>query len=397
MRLKLIGFLKHHPKLLNFGYGIFRAFLNFLGIFIRKKKKIVFVSYGGRKLDDSPYTVYKEICSRKEFDGYDIVWAFVDPDQHELERGRKVKVDTPRFFYELLSAKIWVSNTGIDRDIGISKRKVISVETWHGCPIKKICGEEHTNSTQNKSLQKGKKDARTIRCAQSMHDLKIFARVFHAEESAFLLSDLPRNDELVVGKPKDELLSIKESLGIPVDKKVILYMPTYREYNVDKDYNTYIAPPINMSEWKSRLGSDYVLLMRAHYAVNVALNIQNDGFVVDVSSFPKINDLYLIADILISDYSSAYMDYAILERPMLCFAYDYEEYSEKRGLYLKLEEVLPCEVDRDEASLLNRIENMDYDEYSLRTKAFKEIYAPFAGKASAAVVDAIVKKINFKA
>lgn len=393
MRLKIIGFLKCHPRILNFFYAVFGVALNFLGLFVRKKKKIVFASYGGRKLDDSPYVLYKEICGRKEFDDYELIWAFVDPDAHELKRGRKVKIDTPAFFMALLSAKIWISNTGIDRDVGISKKRVISIETWHGCPLKKICGEEHTTSMQNDKLHKGKKDASTIRCAQSEHDLEIFARVFNAEKEAFLLSDLPRNDELVGKKTVEEINAIKAKLNIPTEKKVILYMPTYREYLVDESYNNYIKPPMTLTKWAEALSDEYVLLFRAHYAVNKALDLKNDGFVFDVSSYPRINELYIVSDILISDYSSAYMDYAILERPMLCFAYDLEEYEEKRGLYLKLDEALPCEICDNEDALISQIVDLNYEEASAKTRIFKERFAPFAGNASKTVVEEIVKRL----
>ena len=80
-------------------------------------------------------------------------------DTIDIPRGRKVKIDTLRFFYELLSSKIWISNTGLDRNIGLSKKKVISIETWRGCPFKKICSEENENSTQNIALNKKQKDA----------------------------------------------------------------------------------------------------------------------------------------------------------------------------------------------------------------------------------------------
>ena len=392
MRKKLIGFLKCHPKILDFCYGVMGIMMKILGLFVRKRDKIVFTSYGGRKFDDSPYVLYKELCNRQEFDDFDMIWAFVDPDKVDIPRGRKIKIDTPRFFYELLSARIWISNTGIDRDIGLSKKNVISVETWHGCPLKKICGEENENSTQNKRLSK-KTDHSTIRCAQSQYDLEIFSRVFNADKETFILSDLPRNDELC-GVTEEQVQALKEKIGIPKDKKVLLYMPTYREYCIDKNYNTYLAPPMDLEKWKARLQDEYVLLIRAHYAVNNALNIKNDGFVYDVSSYPLINELYIVSDILISDYSSAYVDFSVLKRPMLCFAYDYDVYNEKRGLYLNLYDVLPCAIDATEDALLERIESLDYEEYSKRADEFRMVYAPYAGKATETIVDALAERIK---
>ncbi|MGI6439065.1 MAG: CDP-glycerol glycerophosphotransferase family protein [Sphaerochaetaceae bacterium] len=223
-------------------------------------------------------------------------------------------------------------------------RRVV-VNTWHGTPLKKI-GEMSTLE-QWQPKKKGKVDAVTIRCAQSEYDREIFQRIFNASKESFILCDLPRNDELF-NYSKKEIRDIRSHLNIPVGKKIILYTPTYREYLMTSSYVLYIKPPITLSKWKEQLGNQYVLLIRAHYAVTEALDIKEDEFIKNVSNYPSLNGLYVIADLMISDYSSTYFDYSILDRPMYCFAYDYEEYNEKRGLYLKLEDVLPCNINYNE-------------------------------------------------
>jgi CDP-glycerol glycerophosphotransferase len=162
---------------------------------------------------------------------------------------------------------------------------------------------------------------------------------------------------------------------------------------INEKRETFLAPPISLDKWEKALGGEYVLLIRAHYAVSAALNIQESAFVRDVSDYPQLNDLYAIADVMISDYSSAFFDFAILDRPMLCFAYDLEEYEEKRGLYLDLAETLPCPIDRDEDMLIDHILHMDRQDYIERTKVFHRRFAPYAGHASAAVVNEIEKRL----
>lgn len=392
MREKIILFVRRHPVILNCIYDVLRCFFNFISLFIPKTDTILFSSYGGRKLDDSPYELYKEIIRRKEFDKHEIVWAFVNPDQFEIPRGIKVKIDTPAFFKTLLKARIWISNTGIDRDIGISKRGHISVETWHGCPLKKICGEENTGSVSNNKLLKRKQDTTTIRCAQGEYDLEIYSRVFNSSRETFLMCDLPRNDILAKGISEEEQIQIKKNIGIIDNRKVVLYMPTFREYSLDKNNNICMAPPLNMEYWKEKLSEEYVLLIRAHYAVTKVMKIVNDGFTYDVSDYPSVNDLYFISDILISDYSSSYIDYSILQRPMLCYAYDLEEYTEKRGLYIDLAKELPCPIDKDESALIEHLENMDYMEYSEKSRLFHEKYSSHAGNATNAVINEIISR-----
>ncbi len=395
MRERLILFLKQNPAVLNLFWKTARAFLEFIGLFVPVRgKTILFCSFGGRKFDDSPKAIYDEIIQRPEFNDWDLIWAFVEPDKVEMPRGRKIRIDTILFFYALLYSKVWISNSGMDRDIFIRRERTIKVETWHGTPLKKIGGEENQGSMLAKTLKKtGLLDVSTIRCAQSEFDREIFARIWHADPNAILLSDLPRNDALLRYTELD-LESIKSALDIRRGAKVILYTPTYREYLVNEEKDFFIAPPINFKKWEERLDGEYVLLVRAHYAVSAAMNIQENSFVKDVSSYPVLNDLYAISDMMISDYSSTYFDYAILDRPMFCFAYDREEYEEKRGLYLNLDKDLPCEIDYYEDTLLDRILSIDMDAASQKTKIFHQKYAPYAGNASRIVVDKIVERLK---
>ncbi len=370
--------------------------LKFFGVFVPiNPKRMVFASFGGRKYDDSPRSIYLEVCRRPEFADWDLVWVFVDPSEYEIPRGRKIMVDTVQFFLTLLSSRVWVSNSGMDRGIGIKKSGILRVETWHGTPLKKICGDEHQNSmVQKKKMKKVRAvDTKTIRCAQSEYDLNIRARLHHASKESFLLCGLPRNDSLFTYTP-EEIAGIRKSIGIPDGKKVILYTPTYREYLQDENRETYLAPPIDFDKWSRRLGDRYVFLLRAHYAVAKAIRIPDNGFVFDVSDYPTLNDLYIISDLMISDYSSTFIDYSILKRPMFCFPYDYDEYEEKRGLYVDIRTELPCGSDENEDDLIARIENMDQKAMVEAVTEFQKKYAPFdSGNASAAAVDKILERI----
>lgn len=397
MRDRIISFFKENPKIILFIYSVARYLMRLWSIVVPvQKKTIIFNSFGGRRFDDSPKAIYDEICKRKEFDNWRLIWAFVNPDEFIIPRGEKVKIDTYSFFKALLYSQVWVGNTGVDRGIDLKMRRNIRIETWHGTPLKKICGDENSETFAVKpESYTGPIDNDTIRCAQSVYDRDIFQRLFHASMESFLMCDLPRNDQLFRYTHKD-ITSIKQKLNILDNKKVILYTPTYREYLINKGHQTYIAPPIDLNKWEEKLGHQYVLLIRAHYAVSAALNIATSDFVKDVSGYPVLNDLYAISDLMISDYSSTFFDYSILDRPMLCFAYDRAEYEEKRGLYLDLESTLPCEIDYDEDSLLRRIKKLDYKAYSQRAKEFHKKFTPNAGNASIAVVDELQKRLKKK-
>ena len=138
----------------------------------------------------------------------------------------------------------------------------------------------------------------------------------------------------------EEISKIREKLNIPKNRKVILYAPTFRKYNRDKN-GCILAPPININKWKEKLSDKYIVLFRAHYEVNSVLGIKNDEFIYNVSDYKNLNELMKISDILITDYSSLIYDYSILKRPIYSYAYDYEEYAEKRGFYIDIENDLP--------------------------------------------------------
>ena len=397
MRLKIINFFRKHEKLLSFFYFLSRCFWNFIGLFTKiNKKQIIFASFGGRKFDDSPKAIYDAIIHDSYFDDYKIIWAFVNPDEYSIERGVKVKIDTFSFFKTLLKSQVWISNTGIDRGIGIKKKNVIRVETWHGCPLKKICGEEAAYDKKRKKKKSKKLDTKTIRCAQGEYDLEILARVFNADKKSFIVADLPRNDELCLTKTEEEINAIKERVGIKKDdkRKILLYTPTYREFLQGKDLELYLAPPMTLTKWEEKLGKQYILLFRAHYAVTKVMGIKNNDFIKDVSNYDHLNDLYFIADCMLSDYSSSFIDYSILGRPMFCFAYDLEEYIEKRGLYIDLESTLPCKINRTEDDVINDILSCDYKESSQKTNVFRQKFVEGPGLATSKVVGKIKEKLS---
>lgn len=82
-----------------------------------------------------------------------------------------------------------------------------------------------------------------------------------------------------------------------------------------------------MANLQKQIGDDYVILLRMHYLIANALDLNGyEDFAIDVSNYNDISELYLISDALITDYSSVMFDYGILKRPQFFFAYDIEKY-----------------------------------------------------------------------
>src|SRR5690606_21771383 len=132
-------------------------------------------------------------------------------------------------------------------------------------------------------------------------------------------SGYPRND--VLSNYSDTLISsIKKELAIPDEKKVMLYAPTWRDNEFYQKGKYRFEFQFDLERWKQEFGDEWVLLSRMHYLVAENFDFAaHDGIVYDVSGYPDIRDLYLISDLLITDYSSVFFDYAILNRPIVFF------------------------------------------------------------------------------
>ena len=116
------------------------------------------------------------------------------------------------------------------------------------------------------------------------------------------------------------------------------------------------------------LKDNYIILFRMHAYTNQLLGLEFNDTIRDYSAYPNVNDLFKVADILISDYSASMSDYAIIERPVLCFTYDYEQYRDERGLYLDFDKDMPSGILRTDDDVLKYIKNMDYEKECEKTR-----------------------------
>lgn len=392
MNLSIINRIKYSKTLYNLYYYIGSFGLNVLKWFVRPQKNLIVInSFGGRKFDDSPKAIYNMMIKDPFFKDYDIVWAFMNPDKYDIPVGRKIKSDNLNYFITLLKARIWISNSGLERGLSFKGRKTFYLNTWHGTPIKKMGSDIDSANTSMKS--KGGSRLVDVMTAQGQYEKEIFTRVFHNMKH-MEVTGLPRNDELANNDRPEIIKKIKEKLCIPLDKKVILYAPTFREYNKDQGSNCVFTTPIDFKKWESELGENYVFLLRAHYETVKSLNVPDIDFVKDVSAWPSLNELMLASDMLISDYSSIFFDFAILGRPMLTYCYDLDLYSQKRGMYFDIREALHTKELDTQDKLLNEIKHGDLDKRKSYAEDFRRKYVTEYGDATARVIDIIKKQLS---
>ena len=378
MHDKIAWLIKHIP----FIQWVYQKVMSFvfrvMGLFISVDDKLVLLSsYGGDQYSDSPKVLFEAMKADPRFIGYRYVWAFGDPAKFDVPGAEKVKIDTLSYFKTALRAKIWITNVNIERGLHFKKKSQIYLNTWHG-----------TGPKKGGNAVKGRKDYDfsyvDIVCVDGKYARDEMVNWFNARDEHLLYSGRPREDELFTFT-HDDTKRVRSALKIPDDKKVLLYMPTWREYgNLE----------LNTELWEKELSAEYVMLVRAHHFAKKGISVSGDRFWIDVSSYPDVNELYWVADILISDYSSAFFDYGLLGKPMVCFGYDYEKYEAGNGFLMDLKNEFPSGIKRTEVDVIEFIRSMDYQVESNRCKAYVDGYVKHPGSATQMCIDKIYEKLN---
>lgn len=380
LRNKIEYILKHNETVQFFYRKTFSFIFRVIGVFVKPDSNLVLItSFGGLGYNDNPRAIFDYLLSNEKYKKYKYVWAFKEPEKFNVA-AHKIKINSLKYFITALKAQYWITNISIERGLRFKKKHTRYLSTWHGTPFKYIGNAVEGRSDYNFS------DV-DVFCYASDYERTIFMNDFKVKANSLILTGQPRNDVLYNFKHKkpDE---IKKQLNIPINKKVILYTPTWRD-SEDKGRSYLIKPPIDINYWKEKLEDKYVVIFRMHQFTTKVLSIKFDDFAIDASDYPDINDLFIISDINISDYSSALIDFSILERPVYSFVYDYEDYKEKRGLYIDFERELPIDVVRTQEELIAKIINIDYEAESLKAKKLKQMFLKAGGNATAQCVKAL--------
>ena len=193
-------------------------------------------------------------------------------------------------------------------------------------------------------------------------------------EGAILETGYPRND--VLHDPNREQMAdrIRSILGIPKKKKMILYAPTWRDDEFYGKGQYKFELHLDLNQMRIALDKEYVILLRTHYFIADSIDINTwRGFAFNVSEYDDISELYLISDILITDYSSVFFDFANLRRPMLFYTYDLEKYRDTlRGFYFNIEKEVPGPLLFTTEEVIDAINHIDFlhREYNQRYEEF---------------------------
>ncbi|MDQ0185712.1 CDP-glycerol glycerophosphotransferase family protein [Cytobacillus kochii] len=356
------------------------------------EKLIIFESGLGKQYADSPRYIYEELVKRDK--KYKTVWIYNKNKRFMDPSTIKVKRLSIRYYYYLARAKYWINNQNFPTYIK-KRTDTIYIQTWHGTPLKRMLFDIETiqgrDDTYLERVHSATKNWDYL-ISPSQYATNAFRSAFKYEGEVLEIG-YPRNDIFYKDSNEKKIATIKRQLNIPNDKKIILYAPTFRD-NVTQGTNKFMFElNMDLNRMKQELGDEYILLVRMHVVISNKLTIPSElrEFVYNVSNYPEIQELYLISDILMTDYSSVMFDYANTGKPLLFFTYDFEEYkNDVRGFYMDFEKEAPGPFlynTEDIVQSVKEIQNVHL-KYSNKYQQFKDKYCSLEdGNASNKIVN----------
>jgi CDP-glycerol glycerophosphotransferase len=354
---------------------------------------VVFDAYRGRQYSCNPRGIYEQL--RRQAPGLECLWVTAD-GQFTVPGARTVLVGSREHYAVLAQASVIVGNSA--QGSWFSKRDDQTyVQCWHGTPLKKlghdVLGMPYQR-IRNTNWMEHDVPQWDLLISQNPFSTPLFRRAFRYDGEV-LESGYPRNDPL--HRPcRDLARKVRARLGIPAGKRVVMYVPTWRDDLHSAVGRRRFSLEFDLDEARRSLGDDHVLLLRTHYLVTERSALsRHDGFVIDVSAYTDITELYLITDVLLTDYSSAMFDFAGTGKPMVFFTYDLERYRDHvRGFYFDFETEAPGPLLATSDEVISALRDIDQVARSHRDAytAFVEKFCPYDdGHAAARVVERILQ------
>jgi len=376
------------------------AFYKLLTKILPVKKNIILIESNlGRNYTGNPKAIYEEMVRRGLDKKYRCYFILEDMKTEIPGAAKKIKRNRFRYFFYFAMAGIWISDSRFPEYI-IKRKGCTYIQTWHGTPLKKLAldlddvfmaGEKSISDYKKKFYENVQTWDYLI--SQNSYSTRIFRRAFGFNKEILEIG-YPRNDVLFRKNNRKDIEEIKDKLGLPKDKRIILYAPTWRDNEFYGKGKYKFNPRINFDLLMKELKKDTVMIVKYHYLVMDQIDWSPyRGFIYTYDMSYDISLLYLVSDMLITDYSSVMFDYSLLKRPMAFYCYDLEEYKNTlRGFYFDFMNEAPGPVVETTEDLISAIKDYDFNKYQEKYQIFcKKFNHADDGNASGKIVDLIEK------
>ena len=354
-----------------------------------RKRTVMFESWRGLYAD-SPRALSERL-------------ADADPAMRRLwvssgENGFPADVSTvarhsPAYFRSLLTTDVLVANDVVSKHL-VKGPRVHYVQVWHGTPLKLIGHDERAHSYTGAQAHLKRMDRDVAKWDYLVSPSPACSEMFRsafAYDGEIWETGYPRNDVLRSPGADTRRAAVRSRLGIPADSLAVLHAPTWRDDERGDDGGFRQSVLLDPDLLAAALPSGSRLLLRLHRNVTERPTGTRGDFVLDVSDHPDIADLYLAADVLVSDYSSAVYDFAVTGKPILLYAPDLDRYRDAvRGMYFDYEDWAPGPVSTSQDDLAANLGDLDEiaRAWEARYGAFVERFCPHEdGHASDRVIE----------
>ncbi|MGY3765904.1 CDP-glycerol glycerophosphotransferase family protein [Vagococcus vulneris] len=369
----------------------------FIGLF-PQKNLVYFESFHGKQFSDNPRAIYQFM--KENYPDYRLVWG-VTKGYEEMFKTLHVpyvKRFSLKWFFIMPRAKTWVINTRTPLWLSKSKHTTY-LQTWHGTPLKKLgCDIEDVKipgyTQESYAAEFSKESARwDYLIAPNEYSQKIFKHAFNYQ-GEMLEYGYPRNDLLYPNQDNEtRIRDIKRRLKIPFNVPIVLYAPTWRENDQasGKMYDFKTSFPYDRFD---SFQDKIFVLVRTHYLVSETINFSEYDNVMDVSTGIDMNELLLISDLLITDYSSCMFDYSLTDKPIIYYVPDKDMYqNELRGFYLDFEKWMPGPMVTHPSVLLRMLLKFVHFPDSVKTVNYEEFKQLFTSRETGHNAQLIVERV----
>lgn len=346
------------------------------------QKLVVYDSYWGQQTTCNPLAIYHGLL---EVGGYSHVWPLTHPASVEgIDKRHVIKHGSLKALKAMATASHLITNVNFpDWYIKRSGQKVL--QTHHGTPYKYM-GLDIRRTIPN--AMNWKKFAQRVSVwdfavSSNPYSTAVWRRAMPMNYRV-IETGYPRNDIFYRADPH-QLAGIKSELRVPDGKKVILYAPTFLDWDQTTDHFEIIKLIAES------LGPDWSVLYRLHHLSKRGVSADVPR-AIDVSSYPQANEVCLISDLLITDFSSIVFDYANMGRPAILLLERVEEYREKRGLYMSPAEASPGLICTSLPELATQLKEREFEGEEARRNAalFRNRFCPWDdGRATERVIEAV--------
>ena len=358
-------------------------------LFPIQKNKVVFINFNGKGFGCNPKYIALEILHQKL--PWDLVWLVNDSKEALPEGIRKARFQRVSGLYEIATAKVIVVNVKNDLCL-VKKKQQYVIQTWHGSYTSKLLEKEVEDKLSPAYVRQSKHNS-----LQTDLFLSNSAAMSHCIWEAFwytgeiLECGYPRNDMLFASSPLI-VERIKAALGVNSGAKLVLYAPTFRDDGSVEAYNLDCMAVLGKLR---EMGGEWKLLTRLHpNAASAQVLFPKDKNIINVTHYPDMQELLLVSDILITDYSSTPFEFAAMGKQVYIYASDVEQYQAMRGLKSDFF-TMPYSVCTTNKELLEQITNFTPENARQQAEAFMSCFGGVdRGDASNAVVERMKQLIS---